>query len=276
MTVFIKNIKKTQSGIALVMVMIVLFAVMFSVLVVSSIIAGEVKMSNNVVNSIASYYVAESGIEKGLYYLKVSRENSDFSYFTDLGGSSTTMSHGGSYLIATSSTSAPDFTVQDIPTTAPVYVDIISPPGNVNNIDWSSSSVDTYQVDWEILNCFPTYSSKRLQITINSFENNFSNPTAETHLISCGCTGSDVCASYNGPVAANKYYRFTFKPIDVKVKKINFSVNNGSEGIPSESIIETYGTYKSSQYYMKAQLPVFGSTYDIFQYIIFSEENLSK
>jgi len=180
-------------------------------------------------------------------------------------------------LIATSSTSAPDFSVQDISTSSPAHVDIIEPPGSVAAIDWGAPGVDTYTLDWSILNCFPTYSSSRLQVTVNSFGNNFSNPLSETNLLVCNCSfGSDDCDTYFGAVTGSKYYRFTFKPLDIKVKQIDFSINNSGEGIPSESVIETYGTYKSSKYYIKAQMPAFGSTFDIFQYIVFSEENLSK
>lgn len=277
-----RKTQQNQSGMALVLTLTILFSIMFSVLIVSSIIAGEVRSSNSMMQSIVSYYAAESGIEKGLYYLKEARESNDFSFFANaapagLDGYTTTTSNGASFEIATSSTAAPDYTARDVATSTPVYVDIIEPPGNVSAIDWGSPGVDAYQLDWGILNCFPYYSASRLQVTVNSFESDFSNPQSETHLAVCNCSfGSDSCDTYTGSVASNKYYRFTFKPLDIKVKQIDFSINNSGNGIPSESIIETYGTYKSSKYYMKAQLPAFSSTYDIFQYIIFSEQNLSK
>lgn len=276
--IYFNKKENNQSGFALVLTLSILFTIMFSVLVVSSIIAGEVRVSNNVVNSVVSYYAAESGIERGLFYLKESRDANDFSIFTALNGTTTDMVNGASYLIATTSVSAPDFTATDVSTSTPVYVDIIEPPGDVNSINWNSlGAADTYELNWAILNCFPEHKNKRLQININSFEANYTNPVAETKLAICNCSlGSDNCGTYSGPVAGNKYYRFSFKPLDVKVKQIDFSINNSGYGIPSETIIESYGSYKAASYYMKAQLPAYGSTFDIFQYIIFSEENLSK
>lgn len=267
--------KNNQAGIAIVFVMTILFSIMFSVLIISSIIAGEIKVSQNVVDSVASFYIAESGIEKSLYYLKLSRDNNDFSHFTSLNDTSTTIPYGGYYHIATSSLSAPNYTTNDISTSTPVFVDIIDPPGNVSGISWGSA--DTFDVDWSVLNCFPDYTASRLQISVNSFGDNFANPTSETHLAICNCSfGSDDCDTYSGSVAGNRYYRFTFKPIDIKAKQIDFSINNSGNGIPSESYIESYGVYGRSKYHMTAQLPAFGSTYDIFQYVIFSEEDLSK
>lgn len=274
-----KNIKltkiKDQSGVALIMTLTVLFAVLFSVFTISYIISGEVRVANDIKNSISSFYVAESGLEKGLFYLKYSRENNDYSYFTALQGFTTSTSNGGTYLISTSSLSAPDYTAHDVPTSTSAYVDIIEPPGNVDSISWGTA--DTYQIDWAVLNCFPDYASTRLQITLNSFQQNFSNPESETQIAVCNCSyGSDQCDTYTGAVSPLRYYRFIFRPLDVKVKQIDFSINNGGEGIPSETIIESYGSYKGSRYYMSAQVPAFSSTYDIFQYIIFSEENLNK
>lgn len=272
---FLKNFKEDQSGIALVLVLTVLFSVMFSVLVISYIIGSETKISKQSSNAIMAYYIAESGIEKGLYYLKDSRNSNDYTIFTGLQGFTTSTGNGGSFLISTSSLAAPDFLATDIPTSSPVYVDIIEPLEDVQGINWGTAT--QFDVDWQILNCFPDYASARMQITANSFESNFTNPESVTYLAVCNCNyGSDACDTYSGPVSANKYYRFTFKPLDIKLKQVEFAIDNSGNGIPSESLIESYGTYGESRYYIKAQIPAFGSAFDIFQYIIFSEENLTK
>ena len=64
------KINKNEKGVILVMAMMILALMMTSVLALSKIIRGEINMTRNIDNSIIAFYVAESGIEKSLYYIK--------------------------------------------------------------------------------------------------------------------------------------------------------------------------------------------------------------
>ena len=85
---YLKNLKTNQSGVVLIVSLMILVVMIISVISLSRVIVGEVKMTRNSDNSIVSFYVAESGVEKALYYLKLGRQATDFSDFNALAGTS--------------------------------------------------------------------------------------------------------------------------------------------------------------------------------------------
>ena len=263
--------------------------IMISVLAFSAIITGEVKMTINTGNVVISYYAAESGIEKGLHRIKYSRENSDFSYFKDLdntGANEFTINNSyiksRKYEIEEAITDVDDYMVYNLSTSSPAHVDIIDPTGAVATIDWDAGfGVYQYKVDWMINDCFPYHASDKLEISVTSFSGNFLNPSTKKEVAICDCSFNDNdCDSdlTTFTISDNKYYRFSFRPLDNEVDQLGFGVYRGNVqlGIWSEASVDSYGTYANSKYYIKARMPSLSPLSDVFSYVLFSEEDLTK
>lgn len=60
--------KKSEKGIALIITFFILTIILAVVLSISVLLYGEVKIIRNIGNSVAAFYMADSGVEKFLYY----------------------------------------------------------------------------------------------------------------------------------------------------------------------------------------------------------------
>ena len=280
-----KNLADNQKGLALVMALLILTLISISVTTVSRLILGEIKMSTNTGNSVASFHAAESGIEKSLYYLKYGKYNSDFTYFDSLDEAGyVSMGDARSFRVTTSTFFAKDFVAYDIATSSAAYVDIIDPAGDVLAIDWSVDVggilPDYYKITWYIEDCFPLHASDKLETTISSFDSSFANPSYDTKIDVCGCGyTTDRCSliSYSD-ISPNRYYRFAFRPLDSNIQQLSFNVyGNSSElGIKSEVEIQANGDYHNSKYHLQARLPSLSPISRLFSYVIFSEQDIIK
>jgi hypothetical protein len=281
-----KQYRNNQEGIVLVMALMILTVVLVSVLALSRILLNEVKMSINLNNSMVSFYSAESGIEKSLYYIKYSRQQNDFASFDSLdtiGSNIYTLGEvedGQSVTIAMSTTTAADFYQYNVTTSSPAHVNIIDPAGDISNIDWGAGQIEyQYRVYWELEDCFPSKVNHRIEITDVSFSDNFTEPYVKTYVRICDCAyDSNQCNDDLTALNAltNKFHRFSFRPLDSTIRQLSFDLDAGNIGILSEADIEVYGNYKNSQYYIKVRLPSLNPVSNVFDYVIFSEEELIK
>lgn len=274
-----KNKNLNSQGITLVLSLLILSLAAMSVMLVTGLIAMQVRSSLNSVNSVVAYYVGESGIEQSLYYLQYSRDHSDFTNNFDklesAGFNLINLANGGQYSIAVASTSVVTaWDIYNLSTSSPQHLDIIDPSGEVTGIEGPVSP--EYSIAWEIDNCFADYKSgSRLETTVYSFKANFTEPQTRTMLDICGCTflyASCFDAGY-AILDSDRYYRFSFRPLDDNVKKLTFRL---SSGIKSQAAIKIDGIYHGSRYRVSAQLPALSPSSDIFSYVIFSEEDLTK
>jgi hypothetical protein len=272
-----KNKNLNSQGVTLVVALLILSLAASTVMLVTGLIALQIKSSLNTVNSIAAYYAGESGVEQGLYYIKYSRENSDFAsnfdYLENASFDSVSLDNAGKYNILVASTTLTRFwDIYNLSTSSPQHIDIVDPAGRVESITNGPSGA--FSINWSINSCFPTEASSRLETTINSFESNFANPQTRTLVDICNCAyGNDSCESINYVLDSNRYYRIGFRALDANVKNLKFSLDSG---IKSQASIEAEGFYRNSRYRVKAQLPALSPTSDIFSYVIFSEEDLTK
>ncbi len=286
-----KNLQQDKQGVVLVIALMILSAIMFSALVLSKVLIGEVKMSLNVANVATSFHTAESAVEKALYYVKYASKNSDNTLFTGLQDASApdNLQYIDSDLtmgfdIIESTIDAQDFIAYNVSTSSPVHVDIIDPAGKLDSAsidDWSSGGAVSYNVDWQIVDCFPNHTTDKLEVTVNSFDADFTNPETEKRVSICDCDyESEQCkinlTDYS--IANNKYYRFTFRPLDSEIKQLEFNLYEDSNpiGILSETNIKVSGKFHTSIYNIQARIPSITPLSDAFNYVIFSEEDLIK
>lgn len=276
----LKSLKKNTKGFALAMTLMILSLAMLTGLFMNSIIVGEVRVSLNTVNVVNSYYAAESGIERALYYITTSEMGAEDNilYYDSLDvlANSSSLDNGASYTYALTSTSSPSVSFTNVSNTNPAHVSIVDPRGNIGSISWAGSA-QFANLYWKINNCFPAHASDRLETTIYSFGANFNNPDVQKVVHVCDCksdVGIDSCTTLNiSDLSSNRYHKFTFRPLDSEASLIDFSM---SGGIFSETLTKVKGKYKNSEYLLQAKMSALQPTSDIFSYVIFSEEELSK
>jgi len=284
------NIRKRKEGMALVMSLLILSLIMTSVLAMAKIIISEIRMSVNTGNSVASFYAAESGIEKSLYRLKYARQNSDYDAFSSLEGSHEEINSNLSFDITQATTSTVQFIAYNLTTSTPAQVSIMDPLGYIEGgINWGAleSTAYGYNISWNIDKCFPDHASDRLEITTTAFENiagsgvSYFNSNTDKQVLICSCAyDTSVCNNtvsfYNLP--DTKYYNISFRPLDGNVSKLIFNLTeNGTDiGILSEASIIADGNYHNSRYRLKANISSIAPVDNIFNYVIFSEQAISK
>ena len=272
-----------QNGVILVMSMLILSVMMTSVFALSRIIMGEINMTRNIDNSIIAFYVAESGIEKSLYYIKNSQEVEDFYHFSMLDGTEHQFRDDNErkITIIEASTEADYFQTYNMLKNNPTHVAIIDPSGDVSDVIHHRNK---YKIFWEVDNCEVSGNAK-LEITLESFKNNFTYSDTKKHIAICGsCWNGDFCTSggsdgFEGNIEKTKYYNFSFEALTHDIKYLHFMAwdsNNEEEGIWSEISIKTEGKYRNSTQHLQARLPALGSVSDIFSYVIFSGGDLGK
>ncbi|MFA6307872.1 MAG: pilus assembly PilX N-terminal domain-containing protein [Patescibacteria group bacterium] len=288
---------KKESGAALVMSLLILLLTMVSAVALSRIILGEIRVTINSSNSLQAFYAADSGIEKGLYYTTYNRKNKNAVPLNKLkeqiflvGVSQQSVYFAG--VVTTTS----GFAFDNVGVYSPAHVDIVDPTGNLPTpIDWDSNSTNShyYKLAWSIDNCFPEHASDRLESTIYSFTGAF-NTAIDKDIDICNCTfkaPSDIdynkCTPITKSILDNRFYRFSFKPLDGTVKTMSFDVFDdvGNDGnisndiitnISSDTLLTVDGIYKNAIYRLKAEVPSLFSASNLFSYVIFSEEGLQK
>lgn len=281
------------------MALVILLLMMSSALLLGTYLREELKMTLNATNSIAAFFAADSGLEKSLYYLKYGMQESDLSIFEQLESGSPFNISGSDasyeYEAATVTSPVPTaaelaqgqhtFSAYDIGTSTSAQVSILDPTGEVTGINWGSNPSGlnySYTVFWKIRGCFPDHASDKLEVSHVSFTDNFGEVQNDSRIIICNCalSSEDWCDSSVSQfvVYDNRYYRFSFRPLDAKVDQIGFDLYEDFDivGIRSEVFLNVKGFYHNSQAVLQARLSAGESISDVFNYIIFSEEPLVK
>ena len=280
-----KNISDA-SGMALVTALLILSLIMVSSLAFAKIIMSEVRMSANIINSVGSFYAANGGMEKALHHLKYAYRFSYFDEFRSLESQTEAFSIGAgqTFKIIESQMKHENFIAYNITTTTAAYVDIIDPAGSVGGIDWVEEQPEVfqtrYELIWQVKNCFPYHASDRLEINFNSFAQNFTNFESRKDLAVCNCAfGSDECQPVIYDISPNRYYRFSFRPLNNAVERLEMRIidqDNNNLGIFSRTAMTVDGIYRNSRYRLKAVMPAIAPVSGVFSYVIFSEEPFIK
>lgn len=288
---------KKQNGATLAMSLLILSLAMVSAVTLTRVILGEVRMTINTVNSLTAFYAADSAIEQGLYYVKYSKEERDYTQlFTYLDGSTVDIGSQGSaeFLEVTTDVpiGVPNFVFYDITTSSPAHIDITDFVGDISGINWDPAYVAgyeySYDLRWGIDDCFPSHASDRLEITTYSLTDNFLTTNTDKDVVVCNCSDSDACDNLpplnKQIISNNSFYRFSLRPLDSTVASSSLTLffkTSGPAvwqrlGISSDISITVEGVYKNAKHKMKVEIPTASSVFDLFSYVIFSEEELRK
>ncbi len=273
----IKNFKNNQSGVVLIMSLMILLVMIISVIALSRVIVGEVKMTRNSDNSIIAFYAAESGVEKALYYLKLGRENTNFTDFIALEGTESFMDNERNFSFTTATTTSDYFEAFDISTSSPATAQIILPSGLVPT-GLEAQLSGSYNIKWSIDDCLAGgHASDRLEVSATSLYKESSILKSDTQQVTgvCGCEGGgDTCVEIdNSSITADKFYYFTFRPLNNTVTYLKLTPDNK---YPGEANIEVVGNYRQSSHTINVKVNTVAPASNIFSYVLFSDDELSK
>lgn len=278
------SIKNNQQGVVLIMSLMILLVMVVSAIALSRVISGEVKMTRNVDNVLVAYYVAESAMEEALFYLKYSKEIGNFSNYFDqleLSQEQQFIDNERSYLFSLATTTASYFEAFDIASSSPVKVDIAHADGTIPSA--ASNLPSKYDLEWSIDNCYAGgHASDKLEISHTSLYKSGADLKSNTQqtFVTCGCSSDgDACDLYvDSTLDDNKFYYFTFRPLNGEVSYLKFTPKLASNQayFPGQVQIQISGFYRQSVYHMTAQLPVNAPLSNVFNYVVFSEEDIEK
>lgn len=277
-----------QQGVVLVMSLMILLVMVVSVIALSQVIVGEIKMTRNADNSIIAFYAAESGVEKTMYFLKYAKEQGDFTFFNRLSEAdyaSGAIDNERGFTIQQASSSSPYYEAYDVTTSTPARVDIVQPGENVPLI--ASGLPKSYKLEWNINYCQTGgHASDKLEISYTSLhKDGWGKLQTDTRqaLAVCGCgVSSNDCIDYiSNDLDDDKAYYFTFRPLNDTVNHLKFTPYTlddlgGEAYLPSEMSIHVDGYYRQSIHSISVRLPAFSPVTDVLSYVIFSESDLEK
>lgn len=263
----------------LIMSLMILLVMVISVVALSRVVVGEVKMTRNSDNSIVAFYVAESGIERALYYLKAGRTTTDFSNFNALENDEVFMDNERHFSFMQATTSSAYFEAFDISTSSPASAQIVLPSGTIPGGVAVPGLSSDYTVKWSIEQCLTGgHASDLLEISATSLYKEGgvlkSNTQQSVHV--CGCDNSldDSCNDIVSPNIDNdKFYYFNFRPLNSTVTNLQFAPE---VSYPGEANIEVSGFYRQSVHTINVTAKTNLPPDDIFSYVIFTDDELSK
>lgn len=275
----IYNLKNNQSGVVLIMSLMILLVMIISVVALSRVIVGEVKMTRNSDNSIVAFYAAETGIEKALYYLKLGRQSTDFTDFLALEGDELFVDNERNYSFNQATTTSAYFEAFDIATSSPATAQIILPSGAIPGGTSDPSLSGSYTIDWSIDNCLTGgHASDRLEVSVASLykESNVLKSDTKQNVYVCGCNSSanDNCEQQPASdIDDDKLAYFTFRPLNDTVSYLKLEPNHK---YPGEANIEVVGNYRQSSHTINVKVNTLFPASNIFSYVLFSDDELSK
>lgn len=275
----IKKLKNNQSGVVLLMSLMILLVMIISVIALSRVIVGEVKMTRNSDNSIVAFYAAETGVEKALYYLKLGRQATDFGDFLVLEGTEEFMDNERNYSFTQATTTSVYFEAFDIATSSPATAQIILSNGTIPGGTPDPGLSGSYTIDWSIDNCLTGgHASDLLEVSVASLykEGGVLKSDTKQNVYVCGCNSSadDSCDQQPASdIDDDKLAYFTFRPLNDTVANLKLTPFNK---YPGEANIEVVGNYRQSSHTINVKVNTMAPASNIFSYVLFSDNELSK
>jgi hypothetical protein len=287
---------KNERGVVLLLALLLIAAITATGVGFSLLIIGELKASSNIDNSIVAYYAAQNGVEHALLEVKDGRANSTLDETingtTGVGG---IVRMEGSLLplgVAATwdtrqSTTSEDIILASVPKNKTVELDLLNPddPAEASAVEsvkfeWSDSCEG---ISW--LEIGYVYWTPGTQISWPTdsqmvYKNIAACERGSGHY---GRPCDPYIANYFSATSPEKVYRLRIKALDCDVENLSitaYDTDNAPTGdeipIPSRVNIKSIGTYANSRIALTVSTPWLPSILGLFDYAIFSEENLDK
>ena len=292
------TLRRRPQGIALVFSLIIVSLVTLIGLGITFIITRELRLSSNLDHATSAYYAADSGVERGLYRVKLGQTDTDETLQELIAAIQTYTGalsfSNASYTDINSAIANPSEQVQDLVENQSIQFDFseINPPGagaNIQSIavqwDDGSSTAETLElslIGWSLIGTIQIDQVVTKQIIRSS---------------DLGVADNTIAFNGIGGVAfaSNKFYRIRVKAIgnDVspneQLDDVQFTAYANPDGpyyagpgtitvIPSSTAvtIKGQGTRGDFSQAITATIPWRLALSGIFDYVIFSEQDLIK
>jgi len=291
-----KKIKKNQSGVSLLITLIILSSVLAAIIGLSVLIINELRLSRNVNHSIMAYYAAETGIEKGLYSItqhrimadSLSDTVSDLADNNDSLGNNAYWDTGGGDGNGEATKAAFDMFSSVLPQDQSVQYSLFD-PDDLDSEPGTPNGVDSVAISWD-------------------YPDNADNDTIiETTVIELSNVTGEICEKvkkdwWQGLVVPSGLYRLDtdiipdplcYGPAEdifqIRVKAINEKIYNlrlvayddesptpNKLEIESGISLKSVGQFHKSQQAILIEVPWQLSATGFLDYVIFSQEELTK
>ena len=167
---------------------------------------------------------------------------------------------------------------------SPVFMDIFDPLQEGSPIVTGISQIN---VNWYLSSCSGVDGSAKLEITYTPIEGVTGTLTPgvqTTQVAVCGCatatgSGEYACTPVPVSISQTKFYRITYRSLDVPVKRIELTASDSlgaAVAIPSPVTVVVTGSYRESQSRVTANAQWKDALSGAFSYVVFSEESLIK
>lgn len=295
--------KKNISGQALLLSLLIMAGITAAGIGFATLIISQIKAAENIDNSISATYGAESGLEKALHIVKINRLNSTTlaDTITEIETVSKTFSTAGLSVVfdedAISSEEVNNkFSLQQDESRQIDFYNPDDPFGATTNIaalylSWDNNPVPISEPPWDYDDGYGT-GPEWVEVSWTGWDldgNSFENVEKELYSGADLFFDADLCHedSYiqctiiplDPDMIGLSYYQVRVKALhagidDVEIKALDVGLN--LVPIPSRVHIKTVGKYGRTQQALNASLPWKIPSSGIFDYVIFSEEQINK
>ncbi|USN53728.1 MAG: hypothetical protein H6760_00980 [Candidatus Nomurabacteria bacterium] len=278
--------QKDERGIVMLLSLLVLSALTAVAIGTSVLIIKEVQQSSNIDRSLMAYYAAETGIEKGLYTVKIGRQTNQelADILNDLndGGA---MSNGASWSTDESTTSE-EYSLSSLKENQSTVLDLYDP------LDPTEGGYESFGV--EALDAKPLQNPAWLEIsyfpwTINGGLLDWDDDNVEKRLRSVYETQPNVPAIFD--LLPNQNYRIRVRALYDDLRNVRITAFTEDDptdtdvcnpayscikSIPNRVLIRSLGASGGNQSALSASVPYQAPASGIFDFVLFSEQTIDK
>lgn len=258
----------TSEGNILPLALIMTLTILLAGIGIGTVVLEGSRRAKAMDNSVAAYYMADSGIERQLY--EVRKNNQTVDYLNTLGGS---YFNGGSWVSTGAYEPVTSKKISVVSTSSFAVIDLFDPdnltatPGVATMlIAWdkdpacslAASNIEVSYAYWEIVGGVPEWPSDNQFVVL---------PKAGTGAYTVG------------PLDPNRAYRVRIKAYDcpaVDMQVLLYDSAGQSKAFPGDITLGAEGTYAKATQKISVTMPKLDVLSGLFSYVLFSECTLVK
>ncbi|MFH1226194.1 MAG: hypothetical protein V1684_02845 [bacterium] len=267
----IRRANNDNRGTVLLVTLLIIFSIVATTVGMAFIVINEIQQSRDVDYSVIAYYAAEAGVEQGLFLL---RKSGMAIHDLEIGESERVILDNGASWVRPVENGEPQI-FGAIERDATLSVDLYDADSLSEDPEIGSIKIDGYDdtawlettlVEWPVGSGLTW--GNQLQQTVYKSIHSF-------------VPGEDICVT--NPPQTGYAYRLRIKALydDVEDPLIvtvwgDDQCSTGNKDILGRIVITGIGSYSHSLQAVKVSLPRYSPLSSVFDYIVFSEESLSK
>lgn len=293
----LKTLQSDQRGSSLLMSMLLMLVIAGLGFILASIMIREINLSRTFDNSLASYYAAESGIERSLDIVGENRINSETLSDTMTGienytsSSAIELSNGAEYEIETTlTTSTVESVVSSVPIANGTQIDFYDPDNSIS----STMNAESVEFEWnEPDSATCSHPSPRLEVTFIEYDSTTAFGTddvVDKYIYTCTGTSAEYdCLVTSNVPSSGANYIVRLKALDCAIpllETIFYQRPNGSSWsgpgnqseveVPSVITLAAQGDGGATKRIITAQTKWNPGGTGFIDFVLFSLEEISR